>query len=259
MAYTTGNPERDALLLDAIRRVIAVGKTPVLKFVARLLPNDFSADQEELDGMLADMQDQDKPPEPPPQVERVAPRALMITETPDGHPLGELPQVAEDEPPQVEAADDTVETTLTERQARAVFDQAHKRLDRAQAAMAIAQETLKQLRGGLAAEIASWQLLFKPQVQTREQLQRETIAANQAYKQAVKDGTVAPPVRGPSGRGRSYIDRASGRGGDGSDFARRYQGTSSSLGGAKVYKGARRDGLPSQYQNQRTTPPGVKA
>jgi hypothetical protein len=256
MTYSTGNLERDALLQDAIRRVVAVGKTPVLKFVARLLPNDFAVDQDELDGMLVEMNGgQDQAPEPPPpQV-----RPLMIDKTPDGqHTLGTAPQVAEDEPPQVEAADDTVETTLTEQQARAVFDQAHKRLDRAQSAMAVAQETLKQLRGGLAAEIASWQLLFKPQVQTREQLQRETIAANQAYKQAVKDGTVAPPVRGPSGKGRSYIDRASGRGGDGSDFARRYQGTSSSLGGAKVYKGARRDGLPSQFQNQRTTPPGVK-
>jgi hypothetical protein len=257
MAYTTGNPERDALLLDAIQRVMKVGKTPVLKFVARLLPNDFSVDQEELDGMLADMQDQDEPPEPPPQVERVAPRALMIAETPDGHPLGDVPQVAEDEPPQVETAPEP--PTLPEAQARAVYDHAHKRLDRAQAAMAIAQETLKQLRGGLAAEISSWQILFKPAVQTREQLQRDTIAANQQYKQDVKDGKVAPPVRGPSGKGRSYIDRASGRGGEGNDFARRYQGTSASLNGAKVFKGGRRDGIPSQYQNQRITPPGVKA
>jgi hypothetical protein len=254
MAYTTGNPERDALLLDAIQRVMKVGKSPVLKFVARLLPEDFSVDQDELDGMLSNMQEQDTPPEPP-QVERVAPRALMIAETPDGHPLGDTPEVAEEVAPEVEAAD---EPMLPERQARAVLEHSQKRLDRAQAAMAVAQETLKQLRGGLASQIYAWQLLFKPVAQTREQLQRDTIAANQKLKQDIKDGLVPPPVRGPSGKGRSYIDQTSGRGGDANAFVRNYQGTSPSLNGAKVYKGARRDGLPSQYQHQRIKLPSQR-
>ena len=56
---------------------------------------------------------------------------------------------------------------------------------------------------------------------TREQLQRETIAANQAYKQGLKDGTIEPP-RLP-GRGPSVIDQYAGsaNGGDASQFVRK--------------------------------------
>jgi hypothetical protein len=52
MSYSTGNPERDRLLLAAIKQVIAAKKTPSLKLVARALPEDFELDQEELDGAL---------------------------------------------------------------------------------------------------------------------------------------------------------------------------------------------------------------
>jgi len=57
---------------------------------------------------------------------------------------------------------------------------------------------------------------------TREQLQLDHIAANQAYKQGIKDGTIQPPQRGASS-GPSAYDL--GRTGHGGNVNRRYQPT----------------------------------
>lgn len=114
----------------------------------------------------------------------------------------------------------------------------------------LAQRTLKARQGDLATEIHFWQLLFKPLQQSREDLVREHIKANQQHKQDVKDGKAQ--LRPQRGRGRSYIDRMSGRGGDANDFVRRYEGVHTGLDGApvSVSKGARRNAYPSQYQGR---------
>jgi hypothetical protein len=72
---------------------------------------------------------------------------------------------------------------------------------------------------------------------TREQLQRETIAANQAYKQGIKDGTIQPP-RLPGRATGSYFDRMSGHdGGPGSSdrFVRKSHNVGEPFRGGKRF------------------------
>ena len=264
MAYSTGVQERDKRLRRAIGEVLALHEQPSLDVVASHLPKDFELEEFELSSMLAD----DTPDEPP-QVESTAPvpgwEALraglahkqMIEETPAGDPLPKTldkitsSQEFEDAPPHSLPAEATPVPEINEQQARAVLTHSNKRLADARSAMVVATETLKNLRANLSTEIYRWQLLFKPVQQTREQLVRETIAANQQLKQDIKDGKVAPPRHGGP-RGRSYIDQTSGRGGSANDFARRYQGVHTTVNGqpVKVTKGARGNAFPSQYQGR---------
>ena len=266
MTFTTGNHERDKRLRRAIGECTMVHEQPTLEAVAKNLPQDFALDAEELTGMLAEMGiiktgSDDGPPEPPPQVERMAPHTQMIEETPTGEKLpapetldkiGVLDR-AEGGRPHDPPAGSTVEAKITEGQARHAVDVANARLSAARETMLTAQNRLKARRADLSAEILGWQTLFKPLQQSREDLVRETIRANQEYKQAIKDGKIAPPP--PRTRGRSYIDQTSGRGGNASDFARRYQGEHAGLGGAAVHKGGRRNAYPSQYQGRQVKLP----
>ncbi len=91
MTYSTGNSERDTRLRRAIAETIACNEPMTLEQVAAHLPKDFDLEADELSGMLDAMaHDNDAPDEPPPQVERVAPHAaLMIAETPEGHPFAQ--------------------------------------------------------------------------------------------------------------------------------------------------------------------------
>jgi hypothetical protein len=225
-----------------------VHEQPTLDAVSKNLPQDFSLDAEELTSMLTDMgvikTGSDDGDEPPPQVERVAPHAQM--------------QQVEREIDRGERDADTgkriaPEAKITEGQARHFVDVANERLSKARETMVTVQNTLKARRADLSAEILGWQQLFRPLQQTREQLMREHLAANLQHKMDVKAGKIAPPRR--AGKGKSYIDQTSGRGGDANDFARRYTGEHSGLGGAPVSKGAHRNAYPSQYQNRRVKLP----
>jgi hypothetical protein len=263
MTYSTGNAERDKRLRRAIGEVMTVQEQPTLEAVAKNLPQDFAVDADELNGMLTEMGiiktgSDDGPPEPPPQIAH----APMIAETPTGEKLPPpetlnkiaLPDRAGGEQPHDPPVTSTPEAKISEGQARAMVTAANARLSRAREAMLTAQNRLKARRADLSAEVREWQLLFKPMQQSREDLVRQHIAANQQYKQDVADGKIAPPRQaGP--RGRSYIDRTSGRGGNANDFARRYQGEHASLGGAAVHKGARRNAYPSQYQGRTVKQP----
>jgi hypothetical protein len=209
--YSTGNIERDKLLTEAINKIIAAGKTASLKLVTRILPDDFGLDQDELDNMLADIAPQDAAP-------------LEI--------IGESLPIHEVAP--------AVE--IGKREAWAILDGASARLRRAQAAMVLAQETLKLKRGDLAQAIYQWQLMEpKPKEQSFSDLIRDQIAANQKYKMDVYEGKVAPPPR--RGKGKSYIDQTNGLGGDAGDFVRRTNQAGAGLGGAQVFKGFRRNGV----------------
>lgn len=260
----TGNPERDRMLREAIGKVVGMGKTPSLKLVSRALPEDFALDQIELDAMLAAM-NQPSPDEPPPMIE-----ADPVKRDADGHPLIPVnlvarpkslekidpPHANEPAQPHDDTANSTGEPEIGEREARAILDHSNRRLSKARSAMVVAAETLKTYRADVSSAIYQWQLLFLPQQQTFESLIRDTIAANQQYKQDVKDGKIAPPPR--QGRGRSYIDQTNGHGGTASDFARRSQLQTAGTEGKPVYKGYRRQSLPSQFQGRQIRPP-VKA
>ena len=263
MTYTTGNAERDKRLRRGIGEVMMVHEHPSLEAVSKNLPQDFALDAEELTGMLGELgiikievEDHPHPAHEAPHI------AQMIEETPSGEPLAApetlekiaLPDRAEGGEPHDPPATSTPEAKITEGQARAMVDAANARLGRARETMLTAQNTLKAWRADLSAEILGWQTLFKPLQQSREDLVRQHIAANQQYKQDVKDGKAPPPVRGGP-RGRSYIDQTSGRGGNANDFARRYQGEHAGLGGAAVHKGARRNAFPSQYQGRQVKVP----
>jgi hypothetical protein len=254
MTYSTGNAERDKRLRRSIGEVMMAHEQPTLEAVAKNLPQDFAVDAEELSGMLGEMGviKTGSDDAPPPQVAH----AQMIEQTPTGEKLPPpetlekiaLPDRPEGEQPHDPPAASTPEAKISEGQARAMVTAANARLTRARERMVTAQNVLKARRADLSAEILGWQTLCKPMQQSREDLVRQHIAANQQYKQDVADGKIAPPT--PRTRGRSFIDRTSGRGGNANDFARRYSGEHASLGGAAVHKGARRNAYPSQYQGR---------
>lgn len=258
MTYSTGNAERDKRLRRAIGEVTMVHEQPTLEAVGKNLPPDFSADEDELTAMLTDMgiiktASDDGPPEPPPQVPHTtgwsrgklpAPETLEKIAVPDRPESGE---------PHDPAPASTLQPEITEGQARHAVNAANARLTSARETMVTAQITLKGRRADLSAEILGWQQLFKPLQQTRDQLVQQHIQANQKLKQDIKDGIVPPPARRQ--RGKSYIDQTNGRGGNADDFARRYTGEHSGLGGAPVSKGNRRNAFPSQYQNRQVKPP----
>lgn len=252
MSYSTGNEARDKRLIRAIKEVIAFNEPLDFEHVKDHLPPDFELDAAEVSGMLDEMAHGDEPTPEPWQAtcEQLA-AAQLIETTPEGTPLKTIEEIlplqaAEDEPPH-----DPPAKVITEAEARTALDVANARLAKARETMVLAQRALQAKRSDLSAQIHLWQLLFKPLTQTREQLVRETLAANQKYKQDLKDGKVAPPPL--RGRAKSYIDQTSGRGGNANDFARRYQGVHTNNNGepVKVYKGGRRDGIPSQYQNRK--------
>lgn len=200
--YSTGNPERDSLLRDAIAKVIGQGKTPSLKLVARALPADFALGQDELDGMLADMPD--KPPMAP-QVSTTSPRggqpALMIAENPEGHALA-APDIAQDfadpdaEPAELSRTDDGTgqeapDANISQGQARVAVELAHKRLSTAQVAVITARQRHADTKSALAKAITAWATEGDGSGLTQEQRQQKEIRAHLAGEQARRAGLKA--------------------------------------------------------------------
>lgn len=267
MTFTTGSTERDKRLRRAIGEVMMVHEQPTLEAVSKNLPFDFAADADELEGMLTEMGiiktgSDDGPPEPPPLDNQLPPQVATYQ---TGWSRGNLPapkslkKIAVPDRPEAEqphdvSATSTPQPEITEGEARAMVTAANTRLTRARETMFTAQRELKAHRADLSAEILGWQQLFKPLQQSREQLVKEHLAANLQYKMDVIAGKVPPPPR-RAGKGKSYIDQSSGRGGNADDFARRYQGEHSGLGGAPVSKGQRRSAYPSQYQGRQVKVP----
>lgn len=79
------------------------------------------------------------------------------------------------------------------------------------------QQAQRLARNAFTAACTAFERGGKPI--TREQMQREYIASEQAHKQAIADGTIAPPRL--AGRGRSVIDQQAGRDERASSFVQR--------------------------------------
>lgn len=204
MSFTTGNPERDSLLQDAIAKVIGQGKTPSLKLVARQLPGDFALGQDELDGMVLSRTEPVR--DSLPQVSRTEPRsgqpALMIPDNPEGHALA-APDIAQDfadpdEPEAEQPADEAPEASITQGQARVACEMAHKRLSTAQVAVITARQRVADTKSALAVAINAWATAGDGSGLTQEQRQQREIRAHLAGEQARRAGLKAaglPPQR----------------------------------------------------------------
>lgn len=79
------------------------------------------------------------------------------------------------------------------------------------------QQAQRLARNAFTAACTAFERGGKPI--TREQMQREYIASEQAHKQAIADGTIEPPRL--AGRGRSVIDQQAGRDERASSFVQR--------------------------------------
>ena len=175
---STGNTERDKLLIDAIKRVKAVGKTPSLKLVARQLPDDFDLLEEELIDAMADLH----------ALDRVAPTDRItesVAEAPADVAEGDSetsPQAPRDAP------------VISQAQARAAVEAAHKRLGAARIAVRLLQQKRIDTRARLAACIEAWRHdddpLTPEQRQAREH--RAYLASELARKQGLADAGQRP-------------------------------------------------------------------
>ena len=260
MAFTTGVPERDKRLRRAIGEVIAFNEPMSFEQVTQHLPKDFELEPEEYSGMLADMAHGE---EPPPQVERVAPRTLMIAETPEGNPLPpetqenfESPREAEAAEPDEVTADATPqpEIRLTAQEAnRAVLD-AQNRLGQARINIDIARDKTAKARAKLANAITVWQTGLPPY--TQEQLVRDHLRSEQEKRRQRIEGGI-PPEYKPVGK--SALDRAAA-------YSRDH--TPEGAVRSRMQIGARRGAFPKSMQGQLNhdprrgpvfKPPSVKA
>jgi len=179
MTYSTGNLERDALIVRAIQEATACRDPITVESLTALLPPDFELDQDELDGMLSNM-------EPVTVVIPEGHGKPMMTTMPDGRALVppetlnkiEAPHANETAEPHVAAAETTPQPDLPggtytitdpnaarvipkvkEAEARRALDAARARLSKARDNMVVAKGVLRERRNDLANAITAWQLL----------------------------------------------------------------------------------------------------
>jgi hypothetical protein len=160
MAYSTGNNERDVYLQRAIKECVADQEPITLTSIAEKVPDDFAADQEELDGFLVDMGLAARPPVAAPQVVRPV---LMIDKNPDGHSLVPLEPALQPEPiaepPENSALqpERSAVPRLTREEASAAVLAAHNTLGSARITLRTAQQKTRDARGALAKASKTWQ------------------------------------------------------------------------------------------------------
>ena len=165
MTYSTGNDERDKLLVRAIKECKALGDLLDLPSVAALLPGDFNTDSDELAGMVEALFG--APDEPP--VRRAAdtpqvPRELAAhLENVRKDPMAEIVAAAQPKPIPVRKA--TVEPTppaeppsVNEMEARRAAESANARLVAAREAMQLETYNLRPLREAVASAVTQWQI-----------------------------------------------------------------------------------------------------
>jgi hypothetical protein len=263
----TGNDTRDKFLRRAIGEVVALHERPTLQTISERLPKDFAADQEEVDGMLAEMNigvAAEKPKAIPSQkTENLAP---MIQTNPEGHALAskslenfEPPREAEADESHEDAADETPapEIRLTAQEANAAILKAQNRLGEARIVIQRRRDATAKARAALATAITVWQCGLPPY--SREQLVRDHLRSEQEKRRQRIEGGIPPEVKPV---GKSAIDRRAAYSTDNSaeGFARKRNAVE---GG----DGARRGAFPKSMMNQRNfdprrgpvfKPPGVK-
>lgn len=265
-ASPTGNPTRDRICEQQIKLLLSMGEDPTFENVTKQLAAypDFDYDPQEHERMLVAMGLVEAEPEAPPQVvpEVAAPSALSLYVAPlakDTPPKSlekiEPPREAEPAAPSNSPADATPRPDPRAAfEARAALDACNRRLDKLRSDLVVAKGKLKEHRADLAQAIFYYQQLGTPQQMTREQLVRDTIAANQKYKQDVKDGKVPPPRR-PGAKGKSYIDQINGHYGDANSFVHGNMQESASTQGKPIYKGYRRQAFGANLKGRQVRVP----
>lgn len=157
MTYTTGSEERDRWLKRALGEVLACHEQPTLEAVAAALPSDFQLDEEELSGMLGNMQPQTAEPFP-----AAPPGKPVIETTPAGDPLP-TEAVAPQGTYLIEASSpaeaETILPKVREAEARRQLDEANAKLGAARESLVNAQVDRRHRREALAGAIHQWQLL----------------------------------------------------------------------------------------------------
>jgi hypothetical protein len=217
MVSATGSAIRDQVLYTAIRN-LKVEAT--FEAVAAALPKDFDLDEIEYGGAIKilALQAKDDPPEPPPQVERSAPRALMIDKNPDGHSLvppktaspGEIiedelarglrdPNTGRRQP----IPDTSPEPVMTAIEANHAILKAQNRLGEARIRVQRARNAKMKAQSALADAITAWQNSQEPY--TQEQLVRDHLRSEQEKRRQRIEGGIPPQVKTHGG---SAIDIA---------------------------------------------------
>jgi len=215
----TGNPERDTLLLDAIRKLRAEkGFEPSLRMVQSALPPDFDLDGKELGDMRAAMK-------------RGATGAMAAVEAPDTmneqvEPVGD-PATAPVDPIAPGADHDPHPVAdLSHAEAAAALRDWERRLHAARQAI----NGLTHARQIARAELvkATHFFLTGNKTYSREQLQRDHIASEQARKMAAAEQRGQIPPGMPSAYDL-------GRQGHGSNANRRYYPVRRGLDGQRAF------------------------
>jgi hypothetical protein len=248
MVSATGSAIRDQVLYAAIRNLKAEA---TFEAVAAALPVDFDLDEIEYSGAIKilALQSKDDPPEPPPQVERAAPRALLIDKNPDGHSLVppkslekiEPPRDAQPEPPPIATAEATPEPVLTAIEANHAILKAQNRLGEARIRLQHARDARMKAQGKLADAITAWQNGQEPY--TQENLIRDHLRSEQEKRRVRIEQGVPPQAKIV---GNSAVDRAAAYGKDNSPEGFVH---------SRMQAGRRRGAFPASEQYQRNTDP----
>jgi len=218
---TTGNKERDTLLANAIKQCDAFHDERTLENVREKLPRDFDLLEEEYIDAMQELQ----------TLAHVAPSHRVtesVAEAPAddtrGNDVPSSPQAPPDAP------------TITQAQARAAVEAAHKRLGEGRVRVKIAQQKLMDTKARLALCIEAWRHNEDPltpeQRQAREH--RTYLAAELARKLADADAGKRPTNKMRTDKFPA-IDPATGRVG---------------------HKGNSRGAFPSNYQHRTVGKPG---
>jgi len=208
-SFATGSAIRDQVLYTAIR---SVKGEVTFEAVVAALPQDFDMDEIEYNAAIKILAvNMDEPPEPPPQVERTAPRALMIDKNPDGHSLVqpkslekiEAARAPQPEPSPVTTAKAAPEPVMTAFEANAAILKAQNRLGEARIRVQRARDAKMKAQGALADAITAWQNGQEPYSQ--ENLIRDHLKSEQEKRRQRIEGGIPPQVKP---RGGSAIDIA---------------------------------------------------
>lgn len=179
---TTGNPERDARIVLAIRECVALRENPQqIGFVSDKLPADFDLSDDELQDALRELKLSD-----PESLAALAGKSTSKSPMPAAE-VGDVPADERGVPTTSPQAVPDDAPIMSQAQARAMVEAAHKRLGEARVAVLTARNKLQDTKGALALAITGWQTHSDPMTpeQRRQQEVRNHLASEAARKQAL--------------------------------------------------------------------------
>jgi hypothetical protein len=194
MTSATGNPVRDGILYEAIRKI--GGGVSFEATVAALAP-DFDLDEIEYDGAMKILNLAPKSAEP--KLSNVS-EGTIAPETP-AERMGGLPNGSPHTDPGARR--------MTSQEATAAIQAAENALGEARAALRLRQAETKAARAALATSITIWQTglpVYTSEMNVRAHLKAQQQARRERIEQGGPAATTQP--------GKSYIDRAAKYGRD---------------------------------------------